>query len=115
MLNSHVFVTESVVTEQDGHLVALVHFDTDALEAKFDEWKEEFDIKRSEWEREWDKWMDEKKKEILDFVNSKVNKFSRISEVVEEKEGFVKTPTQKIKRALYYNRKKGEQPTTEQK
>ncbi len=27
--------------------------------------------------------------------------FSRISEVVEEKEEFVKTPTQKIKRFLY--------------
>lgn len=108
VLNSHVFVTESVVTEQEGHLVALVHFNTEALEAKFEEWKDEYHIKRSEWEQEWDKWFEEKKKEVLDFVNSKVNKFSRITEVVEEKEGFVKTPTQKIKRALYYNRKKDE-------
>ena len=37
----------------------------------------------------------------MDFVNAKVNKFSRISEVVEEKEDFIKTPTQKIKRFLY--------------
>ena len=59
--------------------------------------------------REWDKWFEEKKKEVLDFVNSKVNKFSRISEVVEEKDGFVKTPTQKIKRAIYYNCKKNEE------
>ena len=108
VLNSHVFVTESVVTEQEGHLVALVHFNTEALEAKFEEWKDEYHIKRSEWEQECDKWFEEKKKEVLDFVNSKVNKFSRITEVVEEKEGFVKTPTQKIKRALYYNRKKDE-------
>ena len=109
VLNSHVFITESLVTEQEGHLVALVHFNTDALEAKFDEWKEEYHIKRNEWEQEWEKWKVEKTKEILDFVNSKVNKFSRISEVVEEKDGFVKTPTQKIKRALYYNRKKKEE------
>ena len=106
MLNSHAFVTESVVTEQDGRLVALVYFNTEALEQKFEEWKEEFDIKRSDLSREWDKWFEEKKKEVLDFVNSKVNKFSRISELLEEKDGFVKTPTQKIKRALYYNRKK---------
>ena len=109
VLNSHVFVTESVVTEQDGRLVALVYFNTEALEQKFEEWKEEFDIKRGDLAREWDKWFEEKKKEVLDFVNSKVNKFSRISEVVEEKDGFVKTPTQKIKRAIYYNRKKNEE------
>ena len=37
----------------------------------------------------------------MDFVNAKVSRFSRISEVVEEKEEFVKTPTHKIKRFLY--------------
>ena len=109
VLNSHAFVTESVVTEQDGRLVALVYFNTEALEKKFEEWKEEFDIKRSDLSREWDKWFEEKKKEVLDFVNSKVNKFSRITELVEEKDGFIKTPTQKIKRALYYNRKKNDE------
>ncbi len=41
----------------------------------------------------------------MEFVNAKVNKFSRISEVVEEKEDFVKTPTLKIRRFLYNNRK----------
>lgn len=116
VLNSHVFITESLVTEQEGHLVALVHFNTEALEAKFEEWKDEYHIKRNEWEQEWEKWKAEKTKEILNFVNSKVNRFSRISEVVEEKDGFIKTPTQKIKRALYYNRKKGEtQPSEEKK
>ena len=115
VLNSHVFINESLVTEQEGHLVALVHFNTEALEAKFDEWKEEYHIKRNEWEQEWVKWKAEKTKEILDFVNSKVNRFSRISEVVEEKDGFIKTPTQKIKRALYYNRKKGDSQNTGEK
>jgi long-chain acyl-CoA synthetase len=112
VLNSHVFISESLVTEQEGHLVALVHFNTEALEAKFEEWKDEYHIKRNEWEQEWEKWKNDKKKEILEFVNSKVNRFSRISEVVEEKDGFVKTPTQKIKRALYYNRKKEDSQTS---
>ncbi len=35
------------------------------------------------------------------YVNSKVNKFSRITEVVEEDGGFEKTPTHKIRRFKY--------------
>ena len=50
------------------------------------------------------------KKEIMDFVNAKVNRFSRISEVVEEKEDFIKTPTHKIKRFLYNKNKNGQTP-----
>lgn len=45
--------------------------------------------------------MEEIKKELLHYVNSKVNRFSRISVVVENQEGFEKTPTHKIKRFLY--------------
>lgn len=49
----------------------------------------------------WEAKTEQLKKEIIEFVNAKVNRFSRISEVVEEKEEFEKTPTQKIKRFLY--------------
>lgn len=108
VLNSHVFVADSVVTEKEGHLIALVHFNTETLEAKFEEWKAEWDSKKGEWKAEWDikcKAFEEKKqelmKEIMEYVNSKVNRFSRISEVVEEKEDFVRTPTKKIRRFLY--------------
>ena len=45
--------------------------------------------------------MEQLKKEIVDYVNANVNRFSRISEVVEEKDEFIKTPTQKIRRFLY--------------
>ena len=42
VLNQHVFISESVVTEHEGHLVALVHFDMAAIEARYaelvDEW-----------------------------------------------------------------------------
>ena len=65
----------------------------DALEAKFDGWKEDFE-----------NWKENLKKEVVDYVNSKVNRFSHISEVVEEKQEFVKTPTQKIRRFLYTKR-----------
>ncbi len=122
VLNSHIFVADSVVTEREGHLVALVHFNTEALEAKFEEWKAEWDSKKGEWKAEWDvkcKAFDEKKqelmKEIMEYVNSKVNRFSRISEVVEEKEDFVRTPTKKIRRFLYTKQGKSTQVVAEHK
>ena len=49
----------------------------------------------------------------MDLVTAQVNRFSRISEVVEEKEDFIKTPTQKIKRFLY-NKSKKEGKTPDQ-
>lgn len=112
VLNTHVFVSESVVTEQDGQLVALVHFDTDAIEKMKEELMEKWEITRDEWHKKVDEWnvrMEELKKDIIKYVNSKVNRFSRISEVVEEEQEFEKTPSKKIRRFLYTNRKKGEQ------
>ena len=100
VLNSHVYIADSIVTEHEGRLVALVHFNTEALEARFEGWREEWEVKKEGLEAR----MEQLKKEIVEYVNAKVNRFSRISEVVEEKEEFVKTPTQKIKRFLY-NRK----------
>ena len=97
VLNSHVCIADSIVTEQEGRLVALVHFNREEIEAMIDDWREEWTTKKEAWEAK----TEQLKKEIMDFVNAKVNRFSRISEVVEEKEEFVKTPTQKIKRFLY--------------
>lgn len=102
VLNSHVYISDSIVTEQEGRLVALVHFNTEELEAKFEGWREEWEVKKEEWEAK----MEQLKKEVVDYVNAKVNRFSRISEVVEEKDEFIKTPTQKIRRFLY-NKKSG--------
>ena len=112
VLNSHVYVSESVVTEQNGQLVALVHFDTEAIERLKDEFMAKWEITRDEWHKrvdEWDKRMDEVKKELVKYVNSKVNRFSKISEVVEEEQAFEKTPTSKIRRFLYTNRDKEQQ------
>jgi long-chain acyl-CoA synthetase len=97
VLNSHVFVADSVVTEKEGHLVALVHFNTEALEAKFEEWKAEWETMAKALEQK----KEELKKEILEYVNTKVNRFSRISEIQEQVEDFVRTPSKKIRRFLY--------------
>ena len=105
VLNSHVCIADSIVTEQEGRLVALVHFNRDEIESMIDDWREEWATKKEAWEAK----TEQLKKEIMEFVNAKVNRFSRISEVVEEKEEFVKTPTQKIKRFLY-NKNGANQP-----
>ena len=52
--------------------------------------------------------LEKKKQEILEFVNSHVNKNSKIKEVEVEKEPFAKTATLKIKRFLYKDKKSGE-------
>ena len=106
VLNSHVCIADSIVTEHEGRLVALVHFNREEIEAMIDDWREEWETQKEAWEAK----TEQLKQEILDFVNAKVNRFSRISEVVEEKEEFIKTPTHKIKRFLYNKRGKGADP-----
>ena len=110
VLNSHVYIADSIVTEQEGRLVALVHFNRDEIEAMVDNWREEWETKKAAWEAK----TEQLKKEIMDFVNAKVNRFSRISEVVEEKDDFAKTPTHKIKRFLYNRSKDNDKPQREQ-
>ena len=100
VLNQHVFISESVVTEHEGHLVALVHFDKAAIEARYAEMVDEWSQKKDE----WIKFRDQMMSEIKEYVNARVNRYSRITEVVEEEEEFVKTPSKKIRRFLYNNR-----------
>ncbi len=101
VLNSHVCIADSLVTEHEGRLIALVHFNSEQIESMIEDWREEWANKKEALEAK----TEQLKKEIMEFVNSKVNRFSRISEVVEEKEEFIKTPTHKIKRFLYNGKK----------
>lgn len=99
ILNSLVYVSESLVTEdQKGKLIALVQFNYDELEQMY------FDIKENLVHK-----MEEIKNEVKNYVNSKVASFSKISEIEEQKEEFQKTPSLKIKRFLY-SRKQDEIP-----
>ena len=107
VLNSHAFVSESVVTEQNGRLIALVHFDSEAIDKLKDEFMTKLEITRDELNQkmdEWNKRMEEVKQEVMKYVNSKVNRFSRIAEVIEEEQEFEKTPSKKIRRFLYTDR-----------
>ena len=101
VLNSHVFISESVVTEHEGKLVALVHFDTEAIEAKYAEMVETWHQKK----HEFDLFKQDLMRDIKQYVNERVNRYSKVSEVVEEEQEFEKTATKKIKRFLYTNKK----------
>jgi len=95
VINNFKYVLESIVVEQKGKLVALVHFNHEELEKQFQDLKEEavaFAKQKSE----------ELRLELQEYVNSRVNKFSRIYAVVPQLIPFEKTATQKIKRYLYY-------------
>lgn len=93
VINNHNLVTESIVVEDKGRLIALVNFDKAALEARFKEMKEDIGKK-----------FDTITEEIKTYVNSKVSKHSRIASVEVEEKSFERTPTNKIKRYLYVNR-----------
>jgi len=81
IINQHELVTESLVVQRDGKLVALVYMQ-DLNQKLRDQ-------------------INEVHTDILNFVNSKVGKMSRITRILEQENGFEKTPTLKIKRYLY--------------
>ncbi|MBO5803629.1 MAG: AMP-binding protein [Bacteroidales bacterium] len=92
-------VSESIIVERNGRLVALVQPSED-----FIKWDNESEDKLYE---KLDNW----KEKILNFTNKNVNKSSQVSSVEVMKEPFEKTATQKIRRFKY----KESAPTVEEK
>ena len=92
-----IYISESLVTEDEGKLVALVHFDTEAIEAKYAEMVEKW----NETKQSFDNYKQEVMKDIKQYVNERVNRYSKISDVIEEAQEFEKTATKKIRRFLY--------------
>jgi long-chain acyl-CoA synthetase len=94
VINNFPNVIESVVIQQKGRLVALVHFNMEELEKKFQHLKEEISDKL-------ETTLDEMREELHAYVNARVNSFSQLKAVVVYSEPFEKTATQKIKRFIY--------------
>lgn len=96
VINRMEYVMESLVVQQKGRLVALVHLNMEELEKKYQDMKTEAVL-----------FLNEKTEEILKEiqykVNEELNKFSQIQRIVLHPNPFEKTPTQKIKRFLYYS------------
>jgi long-chain acyl-CoA synthetase len=94
IINNFRFVVESLVVQQKGKLVALVHINMEELEKKYQ-------ILKQDMTRQVEDKVDEMLGELQEYVNSQVNKFSQIQKVVLQPVPFQKTATMKIKRFLY--------------
>ena len=94
VINRMQYVMESLVVEQKGRLVAMVHLNMEEIELRYRQMKEETVQKVNA-------QIDQILQEIQKHVNEQVNKFSRIQMVVLQPIPFEKTPTHKIKRFLY--------------
>ncbi len=97
VLNSFETVSESLVYELKGKLIARVHLNYEELESKYNNLKDNALQLREAVNESANQHL----QEIQEKVNAEVNKFSRLQMVVEQVEPFEKTPTQKIKRYLY--------------
>ena len=117
IINSFENVNESLVIQKEGKLVALVHVDFDEIEKKAIEWFKQQKGKASDFSQtQWDKvkqsadivndYLKNLERQLKDFVNQRVSKYSRIQKVEFRKEPFVKTATKKIKRFLYTDKGK---------
>ncbi|OYT14111.1 MAG: AMP-dependent synthetase [Bacteroidetes bacterium 4572_114] len=94
IINNFKHVAESLVIQQKGKLVAMVHFNRAEIEGKYKDMKGELSGLIEE------KCV-ELSKELHEYVNARVNKFSKIQRITVQKEEFVKTATKKIKRFMY--------------
>ena len=104
VINSHQFVVESLVIEEDGYLVAKVLLDLDNLEKSIDHLKLVFEDKKEKGRKAIHE-LDEKHKvwsrNFMKEVNSKLNRVSQIKRVDIIDKPFEKTASLKIKRFLY--------------
>lgn len=118
------FVLECLVCKDGDRLVAKVYFNYEQIEniielkydldseirkklkEHYDQYSEKYEQMREKYglkdgiERYYQK-LENVKKELLEFINDRVNKTSKISEIQEHPVPFEKTATQKIKRYLY--------------
>jgi long-chain acyl-CoA synthetase len=94
LINNFRFVLESVVIQQKGKLVALVHFNREEIEKRYHNFKDEITD-------HIEAKLDELQKELHVYVNARVSKFAQLKAIVIHAEPFEKTATQKIKRFIY--------------
>jgi long-chain acyl-CoA synthetase len=101
VINRMEYVLESLVIQQKGRLVAMVHLNMEEIEKRFMQMKEEAVHIKEEAVQKFNARVDEILTEIQKKVNEQVNNFSRVQMVVLQPVPFEKTPTLKIKRFLY--------------
>lgn len=101
VINNFRFVIESLVVQQKGKLVALVHINMEEIEKKYLGLKEDMTRQKEDFSRQFDEKVEDILRELQEYVNTHVNKFSQIHKVVLQPVPFQKTATLKIKRFMY--------------
>ena len=77
----------------------MVHFNMEELEKQYHKLKNQ----AGSYKNSINAYLEEQKKELFEYVNARVNSFSKLQWVLIQHEPFEKTPTHKIKRFLYNN------------
>jgi len=93
VINNFRNVVESLVIERKGKLIALVRLNVEELESQYKAICDQADL--------FNEKLDEVIRELQQYVNSRVSKFSQVQHVLIHNEPFQRTPTMKIKRFLY--------------
>jgi long-chain acyl-CoA synthetase len=106
-INKSEWVLESLVYELKGKIVARVEINQEELNKHLANFKG----KANEMEAEVNRILNN----IKSSVNQEVHKFARLSNIFQQKEPFVKTPTKKIKRYLYKDKGPDENPVDDSK
>lgn len=94
VINNFRHVVESLVIQKKGQLVAMVHFNHEELEQRYQHLRDEIT-------NYVEHIQDELTVELKTYINARVNKFSQVQAVVNQVDPFKKTATKKIKRFLY--------------
>lgn len=98
IINNNQIISESLIVEEDGFLVAKIILDLETIEKNLEHLKLIIDEKKEQY-IDW-------KKHFTKELNSKLNRNSQINRVDIMDEPFEKTASQKIKRFLYTKTKK---------
>lgn len=101
VINQFDYVNESLVFEENGKLFARVHFDTDKAKEALGH--------LSDSASDASHFIGEHLQSLKKSVNKQLSSFSKISDIVVQKDPFEKTPTQKIKRYKHVKGKKERQ------
>lgn len=86
IINNFRFVNESLVVESKGKLVAMVHFNMEELEKQVQKIKSQ----AGNYKTAINDYIEEQKKELFEYVNSRVNNFSKLQLVLVQHEPFEK-------------------------
>lgn len=97
IINNDDMVSESLVMQQKGTLVARVHLNVELLEERFKHLREN----ASDFQQQIHEKAEEALDELMIRVNQHVARNSKLQMMILQVQPFEKTPTQKIKRFLY--------------